>query len=536
MIILTNEEGFLLLAQTASTRFQGSTFYHQGRPYKAVEGIYPKGEVVESTNTLFSAHREFPGGTESYYLHGKGFVYENPQGQECTLVLDCRAQDDLSSWGRNYTLAHSQGCVVVTFNKQNTAEEQGEEYSFVVAVCAPNLQYKPVKKWVEQAYPYDTQRHSNPDSRWVYQALRFKSTIGVGYGFDKKQAIAHAKRLLQNHDKTKQQQEKTVVGLINKDNSLSAQCARASLHGLTTKEGIRAGIPWFTEYWSRDELISCKAAGNISAIVKKYKTFPILHKQDGNIIAADAPGWLFLRWQELMKGVVSGADTKRVRQAIQSHLSTLQWEDGLVRNEAKETWMDSIPRDGCRLEIQALTLAAMKLSDKLGQPLPDEAKLKERTRQELWHGRCLWDGRHDPAIRPNIFLAAYAYPDLLSKSEWTSCFKLALDKLWLEWGGLSTLDKTNQAFVDTHTGEDPSSYHNGDSWYWVNNLAAKVLQTHGGFETYVRKIKKASEIEITSMGAIGHHAEVSSAKKQTSQGCPSQAWSSAMFLELTNGG
>ena len=162
--------------------------------------------------------------------------------------------------------------------------------------------------------------------------------------------------------------------------------------------------------------------------------------------------------------------------------------------------------------------------------------LKERIKSSFWDGNMLADGLHDFTIRPNVFLAYYVYPELLSEDEWKICFENALKKLWLEWGGLTTIDKENPLFKPKHTGANNLSYHRGDSWYWVNNLAAVCMHRldKDHFNAYVEMVLEASTREILWMGAVANHAEVSSAFRQESRGCLSQAWSLAMYIELVN--
>ena len=205
-------------------------------------------------------------------------------------------------------------------------------------------------------------------------------------------------------------------------------------------------------------------------------------------------------------------------------------------NDAKETWMDSISREGACIEIQALTLAACKLARKLKKPLKIEKELKKKVIEEFWNRIYLKDRANDETIRPNLFIAAYAYPELLSKKQWIKCFDYVLPKLWLDWGGLSTINKFDSRFCKEHTGEDSKSYHNGDSWFWINNLAALVLYRtdKNRYKNYIKHILKASTKEILKIGAIGNHCELSSAKALKSEGCLVQAWSAAMYIELVN--
>lgn len=210
-------------------------------------------------------------------------------------------------------------------------------------------------------------------------------------------------------------------------------------------------------------------------------------------------------------------------------------------NGAKETWMDTEfendGREGARIEVQALRLNMYKLMFELTQNPKYRAMeniLKNKVKENFWNGKILADGINDFTIRPNIFIAAYAYPELLSNKEWETCFENILKSLWLEWGGLSTIGKNNPLFTDTSTGEDIKSYHRGDSWFWLNDLAALALNriNRNKFNKNIKKIIDASAEEILWKGCIGCHSELSSAKELQSRGCFSQAWSNAMFIEL----
>lgn len=210
-------------------------------------------------------------------------------------------------------------------------------------------------------------------------------------------------------------------------------------------------------------------------------------------------------------------------------------------NGRLETWMDTSAdddaRSGIRIEIQALRLNMYRLMFEITQDEKYrilENLLKNNLRNKFWNGKILADGLDDFTIRPNLFIAAYAYPELLTNAEWETCLGNALKGLWLDWGGLATIDKSNLLFTDESTGEDIKSYHRGDSWFWINNLAAITLNhiNKNKFKKNIQKIISASTEEILWKGCIGCHSELSSAKQLESNGCWNQAWSSAMFIEL----
>ena len=210
-------------------------------------------------------------------------------------------------------------------------------------------------------------------------------------------------------------------------------------------------------------------------------------------------------------------------------------------NLPKETWMDTDyendDRHGIRIEIQALRLQMYNLMFELSQNHKYkilENNLRMKLRHKFWNGNILADGLDDFTIRPNIFIASYAYPELLSKKEWETCFENILNNIWLDWGGLSTIDKNNKLFTGYNTGEDAKSYHRGDSWFWINNLAAIELNkiNKKKFQKQIRKIISASTEDILWKGCIGCASEISSARELSSHGCFNQAWSNAMFVEM----
>jgi glycogen debranching enzyme len=144
------------------------------------------------------------------------------------------------------------------------------------------------------------------------------------------------------------------------------------------------------------------------------------------------------------------------------------------------------------------------------------------------------DGTPDMTVRPNLFLAWYAAPKLFGDEEWRSFFHAALPRLWLEWGGLASVAKDDPRYRARYTGENVASYHRGDSWYYINNLAAIAMRKVDpvGFKVPIAKIRAASMHDLLSMGFCGHVSEISSAASQEAAGCWSQAWSASTLLEL----
>lgn len=254
----------------------------------------------------------------------------------------------------------------------------------------------------------------------------------------------------------------------------------------------------------------------------------ILLKQFDNIekiYDLDSLGWLFYRASDML-------DDRDISNPFFTLIDKFEILDAVL------TWMDTLFRPK-GIELFALKLFIYKSAYQFSRDrkfLEKEKKVLKYVRENFWNDRVLADTSNNFTIRPNIFLVAYIYPELLSKKEWIICFENCLPKLWLEWGGVATIDKTNSLFTADNTGEDPKSYHNGDSWFWINNLTALVLARldKERFKRYIDQILMASTDEILWQGTIGHHTELSSAGELKSEGCWAQAWSSALYIELIN--
>jgi glycogen debranching enzyme len=242
----------------------------------------------------------------------------------------------------------------------------------------------------------------------------------------------------------------------------------------------------------------------------------------------------------------------RWREQTGKLIDAIPLRNGLVWSDPNTTWMDTQWNDdgraGWRIEIQALFLALCDAHTYLCMltktPVSAARREKSDTVIRNVHDRLvvenrLVDGLHpdgsaDLTVRPNIFLAWYAAPKLFTNVEWSRFFSAVLPDLWLEWGGLSTISVKDRNFHAHSTGESNASYHRGDSWYFVNNIAAIAMRSVNleQFKAYVPKIIAASTHDLLAQGYVGHCSEISSASRQEPFGCHAQAWSASTFLEL----
>lgn len=526
--------GYTYFASKPNSKYQGVFFNHNKTMFKIIESIEIEGKVTGLINKFYSVTRKKGSVIEDFFMphNYNALVYEikNYPGY-ITLNLDFGEPYSFNGFGRKYNIVYYKDKLLIKY-------EKGGLRLYLVVAAKNNLFFEKVEEWKLAYYDWDKKRHSDCE-RSVFSSVKLKGNNRFVFSFstDKDEAIKEADYVLKNCEKLKKQQEKNLFyekGIKDKEIRMAYNAAQNSLNGLVVKSGndvgIFAGYPWFFQFWTRDEMVSLKA-------VNKKDALQILKRQEkslrpdgrlpnktpgGGVCAADGIGWFVKRCYDFKHK----PPIKKIARLLVKNYT----KDGFAVNKAHKTWMDSLDREGARIEIQALrlnTYSKAKLFDY-------EKKLKEDVRERFWDGKILADGLDDKTIRTNIFLAAYVYPQLLTKNEWITCFENTIPKIWNEWGGLSSIDKTDSRYVGTDTGELRDSYHNGDSWFFINNMAALLMYKldKKRFKPYIDKIIKASKNEVLYMGMVGHHAEISSSKKLESWGCYCQAWSNALFIDL----
>lgn len=533
--LLTNTlGGYLALFSKPISRYYGWFFTHNNQMFKVINDIVLEGEShpIEIKNNFWNIERFYKTNTETFFLtdNSNVFIYELQKEAEIELSLDAKESYDNNEINRFYNIYTEKQCIIVEcINNQHT---------FYLAIKTKKINFSKIGEWVLEEYDLDKQRNSNPYQRYVYKALKIKAKkIIFAVNFDKQKAIKEAEKAFINANKLITIKKNRINKLLlssNKDivkNNLETQFAYLSainsLYGLFIIENkknnirLRAGLPWFFQCWARDELISSHV------INTKHKKNIILHyfNNINSISDLDALGWLFFRAGEMMMD-------KDIRKLFFKHIDQFNILD------ASLTWMDTLSRRH-GVELYALKLQMYKTAYKYSrdpQFAEKEKSLLTEARKIFWNGEILGDTPNNFIIRPNLFLVAYIYPDFLSKEEWTICFDNALSLLWLDWGGVSTIDKAHYLFEPSTTGENSKSYHNGDSWFWINNLVAIVLirLRNKKFNKYIKKILTSSTKEILWKGFIGHHTEISSAEALKSEGCLAQLWSVALYIEAIN--
>lgn len=554
--LLTNSAGsYFMTSYGADSKYDGFFVYDKEdqEMYKIIDSM---GIGFQSLTNNFSSI--FLENTEISMPDGKNAMVIKP-GIPLIFKFDVKKSYDSRIWGRNYKITENKNEIIIEFIKKTDSREDDshdqEEFRFYT-VIRHNGTYTMFDEWINKIYPYDSHREQSVSERYVYKTLAIDAMrIVVVASKSLEQAQKDAKELFKKY-KPKKLKPKLITN--DKEINLAYNAAINSLDSLMVENRILAGLPWFFQFWTRDEAIS------VGALIKQKRikeAKDIIMKELGLVQkngrlanrtpgtdtdSADATGWALFRLSQIVKEKnLDEAETIFLKAKLEYILTKMidtYTNNELIYNNPQETWMDTVvngedSRAGARIEIQALQLALYKFVYELSDQehfLHLAMKLKEAIKTNFWNNEILADGIEDFTIRPNIFIAYYVYPELLTDDEWKTCFDNALKKLWLDWGGLSTIDKEHHLFRANHTGENNASYHRGDSWYWINNLAAICLYRldKERYKDHIDKILEASTNEILWMGVAGSHAEISSASHQESRGCLAQAWSLAMYIEL----
>lgn len=498
-----NLGGYLWYTKKPLSRYQGWFSALNGRIIKLIDSFEGETRV-----TLPPFHN--------------GIIVEGKSSKVIKINFDIRQSYDAPTWNRLYTFYEKGGILWV-------------RYSLEPVVLGIKMQggHEIIGKWRECQYPFDQLRNSLPSVLWIYQGIAlYTDRAFIAAGGSEEDVMAELTRL--------STWDGPHGGKIHKD---PFKAATASLEALRVynkeKEimGLYAGLPWFFQFWLRDSAVSYKAL----SYSQKSEVLTLLAKEGLRMAGSSAAYYNLAGRPASFKGI----DGKLLMQLRMKEFGIREpWHEyansQFIMNGPKETWMDTISREGACIELQAVKLALLR-----GNELEYSFRQLVRDRfvvDGVLVDRVDKDGTPDLTKRPNVFLAAYLYPELLTNQEWERTFEAHLDALWLAWGGLSSLDIHDDHFYPYHTGEAdfrgvqtiPHSYHQGDSWLWINNIAAIAMHRINPkkYYSYVKRIVSASEKDIVSKGIPGHASELSSASRYEPGGSPVQLWSAATYLEL----
>lgn len=371
--------------------------------------------------------------------------------------------------------------------------------------------------------------------------------------------------------------------------NLALNWLQTTMNQLVTHQqgfGIYAGLPWFNEYWGRDEFISFPGAilvtGQFETARKILKSFADYQQKDPaskyfgrvpNIVnpttidyhTTDGTPRFINQLQEYVR--YSG-DTSLIQElypvVVNSIEGALQyWVDdkGYLLHEDNETWMDArdanlvsySPRGNRANDIQSLWYhqlmagadfaAFMKdidhgnkwnrMADKVKSNFESDYHDAEH---DFLADRLTPENKAEFTLRPNQLFALDMIDDRVFKCT-------VIRKVWQElvypWG-VATLDRHNPFFHPFHlTGDYPKdeAYHNGTVWLWLNGIAMQRMIEEEQVEIAYELFKNMNR-QALSLGVVGGLGENMDAYPHPGETWPKltgtylQAWSNAEQLRV----
>lgn len=569
-VCMSNNSGsFFLTANKVITRFQGLYFNLDGDLFKILEDIEVDNDILKGLfNDLGNNGGKLYRQTEASFkfVSGKNiFIYCLSTKAKQIIFLDPRRIFEYPEFGRQFTLISQNARSVIlrydyTQNTNNYTLFIG--FKALPGECLENIEV--FDEWVKREYSYDQQRSSPPDALYICKKLAF-----ISKGF----LITAAKDIDQL---TKNMHYDVNVSDFRLRCGMPPELSKfkfSYLEGLIKESITRlkvkvrgvpffyAGLPWFNQFWLRDEALSLDVLLIVLTkrerydflkwrldFIEKHNFFPNFFNLDLSFSEAPSYDGTLIFFLKTLKTLNSlGELDEELRQRILKIFFI--WLERFFNDNLKgnvlflsstpvhSQWMDSLKeRSGSLIEIEALILALLKYASNLS----NNSKWLEilKMRQEVilktfWNGSVLADKANCfGEIRPNIFLAYSFFPDLLSKTSWEKIIDEVLENLWLEWGGLATIAKTSPLYKPFHTGEDPLSYHNGDSWLFLNAIAADCLLDFQRHTFRAIKIYEKLVSDFLWFNTLGFSSELSEAEVFNPRGSPIQLWSACMLLKL----
>ncbi|MBT9392602.1 hypothetical protein KLP40_05445 [Hymenobacter sp. NST-14] len=352
-------------------------------------------------------------------------------------------------------------------------------------------------------------------------------------------------------------------------------------------DGIYAGLPWFNEYWGRDEFISLPGAvlvtGEFATARRMLLAFAQYQQLDPssrfygrvpNIVnptsidyhTTDGTPRFVIGLQDYVR--YSG-DTTLIRQLYPNVRASIEgalryWVDaqGYLLHEDNETWMDArdahhvayTPRGTRANDIQALWYEQLQAGAAFAAYLHDAdaatrwaalaARVKShfardfRTLQHAYLAdRLDHQDRPDFTFRPNQLYAL----DLVDDAEFRrQVVRQSWQELVYPWG-VASLSAHDPRFHPYHLAPElyhkDAAYHQGTIWLWNNGVAMQRMLEAGQTETAYQLFANMNRQALTR-GVVGGLGENMDAYPRPGQRWPKltgtylQAWSNAEQLRV----
>jgi len=371
---------------------------------------------------------------------------------------------------------------------------------------------------------------------------------------------------------------------------LAMNWLETTMDQLVTKQqghGIYAGLPWFNEYWGRDEFIAFPGAvlisGQFETARKILKSFAEYQDTDSNSeffgrvpnivnpknidyhTTDGTPRFII----ELLDYVKYSGDVSLIKElypnvqnSIEAALRNRTDDKGYLLHEDNETWMDArdanlvayTPRGSRANDIQALwyqqLLAGVyfarymndtengdrweRMAEKVKSNFENDYRSKE---YDYLADRLTREDTADFTLRPNQLYALDLLDDEAFKWQIT---RKTWEELVYPWG-VASLNRQDKLFHPFHSSPEnypkDAAYHRGTIWLWNNGIAIQRMIEAGQTETAYKLFKNMNRQALT-MGVVGGLSENMDAYPHPGKSWPRltgtylQAWSNAEHIRV----
>lgn len=349
------------------------------------------------------------------------------------------------------------------------------------------------------------------------------------------------------------------------------------------RKSVIAGYPWFGD-WGRDTFISLPGLALTTGeydFAKEVINYWGKYIYDGLIPNSltnkayntiDASLWYIL---SIYRHYVATSDKEylnemysKVKNILVELINGSQFSiqvDGngfLIWNDPKYnlTWMDSeaagastTNRIGACVEIQMLWYNCLKVYEFMQKELRIKDDHEEITgliklvfqkfNKYFWNQAddyaydFIYDDNFDRSIRPNVIIGLSLPFRLFDKKKTDKILSTAYEQLYSELG-LMTLNKTDVKYNGFYQGsqqERDKAYHNGVIWPFLLGFYLKAILVN--YPNNKDKQNEVKEMLITFWKGIkskklNYLPEIFAANDLHPDGCVSQAWNYALFLEV----
>ncbi|HJV77223.1 MAG TPA: amylo-alpha-1,6-glucosidase [Paludibacter sp.] len=372
--------------------------------------------------------------------------------------------------------------------------------------------------------------------------------------------------------------------------TLAMNWIQSTMDQLVTKQqgnGIYAGLPWFNEYWGRDEFISFPGAvlitGQFETARKILKSFAeyqnadknskffgrvpnIVNPQNIDYHTTDGTPRFII---ELLDYVKYSGDISLIKELYPNVQNSIEgavrnWTDdkGYLLHADNETWMDArdanlasyTPRSSRANDIQALWYQQLCAGVYFARFMNDTANMQKwqaiADKVKSNFEKDYRDDKHDYladflspenkadfTLRPNQLYAL----DLVSDEtfRWQVTRK-SWEELVYPWG-VASLNRQDKLFHPFHLSSEnyhkDAAYHRGTIWLWNNGMAMQRMIEAGQVETAYKLFENMSRQALT-MGVVGGLSENMDAYPHEGKNWPKltgtylQAWSNAEHIRV----